>query len=757
MDSGFDTSYAHSIDGKPERDWELLKNHLSRVAEQAAAFADKFGSGSLGRTAGWLHDWGKLDPAFQRRLHGDSRPCDHAAQGAALAMQNHPKHIGRILAAVVAGHHAGLSDGVALNGTNPSRTLEDRIREAESRVSALKIRAGRDKIDVQSDAQLPPMRPTTGSYGFGIGFLIRFLFSALVDADRLATEAFYNEAESRPSVRRFEWAELSDLKGALDKYLDGFVGKTGELNVRRAKIFQAVRDQSDLDKGVFSLAVPTGGGKTLASLAFALDHAVQHNLDRVIVVIPFTSVVEQTAAVYRQALKPHDGSVLEHHSAFDEEVSIRTEGREITESLRLATQNWDAPLVITTAVQFFESLFSNRPAKCRKLHNIANSVIVLDEAQIMPLDLLCPAVRALDELACNYGCSIVLSTATQPPLETLGLRNVRHLIADASRLAADMQRVTVGHAGRWSDEDLASQIAAADRVLAIVNTRAHARALFRAVRDLPGARHLSTCMCAAHRLQVLEEIRDDLAHERPCRVVSTSLIEAGVDVDFGLVLRAEAGLDQIVQAAGRCNREFKHPLENSQVIVFEPDDEHKLKVLRINAEVAHDIFAEVAAGRLRDVLGPEAMTRYFSELYFRKGNGRNGSQTALDAKDILELMETRVGDCWFPFETVAARFRMIEDTMVPLIVNWRGEADDALQQLVHAPFPGTAARGLQRYVVNVPIKARAELMKRGAASMIRKEKFGDQFVQLDDMALYREDSGLDWTDPTFMTAETLLI
>ena len=761
MSSGYRGPYAHSIFDQPEDIWEPLSEHLARVADKAAQFANSFGAGELGNIAGWLHDYGKLDPAFQQRLRGSNERVDHAAPGAALATELYPLTLARILAAVVAGHHAGLADGVVLGDTNPGRILESRIAEAMPRLPALKTLAVEHGIAIPPLINPPKFNspPPDGSRGFRVGLFTRMLFSALIDADRLETEAFYDEVEKKPRKRGLN-ASLGDMRASLNGYLDTFAeSSSGKLKAIRAEILAEIRSGAARNKGAFSLSVPTGGGKTLASLAFALDHAELHDMRRVIVVIPFTSIVEQTSAVYRKALAPHEDSILEHHSAFDDEGARETLGVAITEKLQLATQNWDAPLVVTTAVQFFESLFANRTAKCRKLHNIANSVIILDEAQIMPSHLLRPCVLALEELTRNYGCSVVLSTATQPPLQhprfEHGLRGMHPLIADPTRLAAAMQRVAIEHAGRQADEALAGRIAEIEQVLVIVNTRAHARRLFGRIRALPGARHLSTLMCAAHRTQVLDGIRSDLNEKRPCRVISTSLIEAGVDVDFATVLRAEAGLDQIVQAAGRCNRESKRTPEESRVVVFEPEDGDKLKVLRTSTEVAQKIFRAVARGEFPDVLCPAAMEAYFRNLYFSKGDGREGRHDSLDERNIIELMNRRAADSWFPFETVATRFRMIEQTMAPLIVDWEGGAAEAIAYLkdTNHPFPGDAPRRLQRYLVNLPIKERARLVVRGAARVIRPDVFGEQFVVLDDPDLYTDAVGLDWTDPTFMEAE----
>jgi CRISPR-associated endonuclease/helicase Cas3 len=443
--------------------------------------------------------------------------------------------------------------------------------------------------------------------------------------------------------------------------------------------------------------VPTGGGKTLASLAFALDHAVKHGLDRVIVVIPFTSVVEQTAEVFRGALGDLKHVVLEHHGAFDDTKLARDDYRENSQDkLRLSQENWDVPIVVTTAVQFFESLFHNKTSRCRKLHNIARSVVILDEAQTLPLPVLRPAVLALDELARNYGTTLVLSTATQPALiETddptksfvHGLRNTRELMPDAPRLFQILKRVEVESVGARTDEELARSIANANQVLTIVNTRRHARELFQRIRNEPGARHLSTLMCAAHRAEVLEAIRMDLNEGRPARVVSTSLIEAGVDIDFPLVLRAEAGLDQIAQAAGRCNREGRRDAMASRVLVFEAEAANRHIEMSQRWAATQAVMRAIVRSEIAGTwLDPPAIEAYFRELYWVKGNEK------LDEYGILAALRAGAQPLRLPLETIARKFRMIDDSMVPILIAWDGKAGKRIDGLRHAEKVGGIAR-----------------------------------------------------------------
>jgi CRISPR-associated endonuclease/helicase Cas3 len=534
------------------------------------------------------------------------------------------------------------------------------------------------------------------------------------------------------------------------------------LNALRDDVLRAAMAKAAEPQGVFTLTVPTGGGKTLTSLAFALAHARAHGLDRVIVVIPFTSIIEQTASVYREALGTLGGAVLEHHSAFEMEREGQwADARVGPDRLRLAMERWDSPIVVTTAVQFFESLFSGRPSRCRKLHSVARSVVVVDEAQTMPLPLLRPCVAALKELARNYGTSVVLCTATQPALAEAGqpgehgfhggFREPCELAPDVPALFAALRRVTVRDIGTQDDAALAERIAASPQALCIVNQRAHARALFQVIRDLPGARHLSTCMHSVHRARALAEIRTDLKEGRPCRVVSTSLVEAGVDVDFPLVLRAWAGLDQIAQAAGRCNREFKRSAAESEVLVFETAEYDVIRPLIVHAEAGKEML------RLHkdDPFAPAAMRAFFEMLYSRKG------QPELDKHGVLEMCAEREGDLNFPFESIAAAMRFIDDVMVPVIVAKEeavpGEVAKLAHELLYAKGVGRIARQLGRYTVGVPRSARTKMVTAKLAEVIRGEDFGDQFVVLHNLDLYKPETGLEWDDVTFRTVEGLVV
>ena len=436
--------FAHTGDTSDQTDWHPLAAHLQGTGTKAADFLQAAGFGDFGRVAGLLHDIGKYASKFQRRLAGDTGRVDHSTAGAQVAVERFDWPIGKMLAFCVAGHHAGLANGV--NGEQIS-SLGDRLRRQIENLDPV----WEDEITLEAidhPRRLVPRNPATA--GFSAAFFIRMLFSALVDADFLDTEAYYDGLRAKIPIRGAH-PTLCRLRERLDRYLKALTRSSlaGPINALRAEILTHARGRATDAPGAFTLTVPTGGGKTLTSLAFALDHAACHGLARIIYVIPYMSIVEQTAAVFREALRSATSDdadfVVEHHTTFDEDRVGKREGRE---KLRLAMQNWDAPIIVTTAVQFFDSLFANRPSRCRKLDNIANSVVILDEAQTLPLQYLRPRVAALDELVRSWRTSVVLCTATQPRLSKNdqlpeGFENLRELAPEPKRLYEAFKRTRI--------------------------------------------------------------------------------------------------------------------------------------------------------------------------------------------------------------------------------------------------------------------------------------------------------------------------
>lgn len=747
---------AHSSLNLEQAPHQSLKEHADNVASLASEKATHFNCSALAYTMGLLHDLGKYSLPFQERLMGGKKRVDHSTWGAKLATQTYGP-IGYFLAYGIAGHHAGLANGNGFNGER--RSLNSRL---EDKTLPPLEAAWRNEISLPSKEEictpLQKIKPYEACEPFSLTFLTRMLFSALVDADYLDTEKYYDqftpEAQKRSETRSHTPPTLPELRSELDRYLSGFKADT-EVNRIRTEILSYARQQASEEPGLFSLNVPTGGGKTLTSLAFALDHAIKHGQRRVIFVIPFTSIVEQNAAVFRHALgRWGEHAVLEHHSAFSAPGADKgdPERYQSQQKLRLAMENWDAPIVVTTAVQFFESLFGSRPSECRKLHNVSNAVVVLDEVQTVPLKVLRPVVAALSELATNYRSSIVLCTATQPALEAPkfigGFRQVRPLVKDAATLERRLERVRVSHVGTLDDSTLSQKIRQEHQVLCIVNNRLHARSLYQSLSDLPGTWHLSTLMCARHRSQVLAEIRQCLTRKQDCRVISTSLVEAGVDISFPRVMRAEAGLDSIAQAAGRCNRNKEWPVEDSMVMVFanaNPDWAPPPELTQF-AQAAQEVLRKFH----NSPLSTKAIQSYFELLYWQQG------KQALDAKAIMAVIaESQIHN--LPMEEIAQKFRMIESHQRTVIIGWDDTARKALQALRFSDSIAGLARALQPYTVQIPQHGFEALLESGAVQAVSPNKWGEQFMELVNLDIYSNRYGLSWDDPHFMQSVNLVV
>ena len=754
------TYYAHSAGNLPYEHWQTMESHARNVGGMAAGFAAYFGAQEIARATGLLHDVGKYSPLFDKRLHGDPKRVDHSTAGAKIAVERWGVRLGKMMAFCIAGHHAGLANGAGEGGGRS--TLQQRLDWQFGADIPKLDEVWRQEIDLSETLPAPSVKPDAGDHPhFTCAFFIRMLYSCLVDADFLDTEAFYAKLEQRETVRGGH-PDLETLRPVFFDFINAFRRRATQapqateeqqrnaaLNRLRGEILDYAVAQAQQDTGLFSLTVPTGGGKTFTSMAFALEHAKRHNMRRVIYVIPFTSIIEQNTAEFRKAFgELGEQAVLEHHSTFDDG---KLQNEATKDKLRLASENWDAPIVVTTAVQFFESLFADRSSRCRKLHNIAGSVIILDEAQMLPLNLLLPIMQAIKELAQNYHCSVVMCTATQPAVQAengfyRGFENVREIAPKPTALFDKLRRTTVQHIGTQTDADLLAKLAEHPQMLVIVNNRRHARSLYDQAKHLDGTFHLTTLMCAKHRSQKLDEIRGRLKNGDPCCVIATSLIEAGVDVDFPLMMRAEAGLDSVAQAAGRCNREGKRPSENSFVWIFAPEDKW---------QAPPELAAQAAVMRLTadsfsdDLLSTQAVAAYFAELYQLKGS-------ELDNKKILKMHNDTGQSLDFPFQTIADKFRMIESHMQPLIIPFDGEAENLISSLHHADHIGGLLRKLQPYTVQIPEKALAALYKAGRIEPINEKNFGKQFYTLIGLDLYDEVAGLSWEDNAFIKTENLV-
>ena len=721
------TYYAHSAQDKlgnllPYEHWQTLQSHSVNVGEMAEDFARVFSAQEIAYQTGKLHDLGKYSEPFNQRLHGGPS-VDHATAGAKIAVERWGNVIGKLMAFCIAGHHAGLANG---NGEGDNRrTLKQRLALQFGADIPTLDNLWQQEIKLPKKLSAPPLKADAHHPFFSYAFFTRMLYSCLVDADYLDTQAFYLNLENKASERG-GYPDLNALQHNFNQFINDFrrciaqapeqteaEKRNAALNRLRGEILDHAVEQATQAQGLFTLTVPTGGGKTFTSMAFALEHAKQHGMRRVIYVIPFTSIIEQNAAEFRKAFgELGEQAVLEHHSTFDDG---KLQNEATKDKLRLASENWDAPIVVTTAVQFFESLFADRSSRCRKLHNIAGSVIILDEAQMLPLNLLLPIMQAIKELAQNYHCSVVMCTATQPAVQAengfyRGFENVREIAPKPTALFDKLRRTTVQHIGTQTDADLLAKLAEHPQMLVIVNNRRHARSLYDQAKHFDGTFYLTTLMCAKHRSQKLDEIRGRLKKGKPCRVIATSLIEAGVDVDFLLVMRAEAGLDSVAQAA----------------------------VMRLTA----DSFSD-------DLLSTQAVTAYFAELYQLKGS-------ELDNKKILKMHNDTGQSLDFPFQTIADKFRMIESHMQPLIIPFDVDAENLISSLHHADHIGGLLRKLQPYTVQIPEKALAALYKAGRIEPINEKNFGKQFYTLIGLDLYDEVAGLSWEDTAFLKGESLV-
>jgi CRISPR-associated endonuclease/helicase Cas3 len=667
---------------------QTLLAHLQGVAGLAAEFAAAFGSREQGFVAGLWHDLGKYRPEFQRRLAGEPIQAEHSGIGAAWA-SGYAQSSAAALAFVIAGHHTGLTSPCGSSVHSAPRPLSERLNTNKPRLAGLTFP---DEVRLASAPELPAFcarRPQTPGELRRLELWIRFLFSALTDADYLDTEKAVQPA--RACVRLPDAAP-----GSLVPLIETAIAKKGAelteearltaVNRARQDLSEACRTAADWPPGFFSLFAPTGSGKTLASMRFALRHAATHGLGRVIVVLPYTSIIEQNAEAYRAALGA--GHVIEHHSNYDPPEHAE----EIAEPWRLACENWDAPIIVTTTVQFFESLFSNRTSRCRKLHRIARSVVILDEVQSLPPEFLAPTTEALGELVRNYNCSVLLSTATPPALERrpslpVGIENIRPIVADPAALAERLERVHYhwptpgGAAMSW--EELTGALAGTPRALAILHLRKDARELAGLVREhrpVDPLFHLSALMCPAHRSAVLDQVRTTLRGGGPCRLVATQLVEAGVDLDFPVVYRALGGLDSMVQAAGRCNREGRP--EPGDVFIFRAPTGAPRGTPRRGLEIMEQLLA---SGAVTGTPSPEACLEYFRRFYFASDLDARGLQKSRAALD---------------YPKVAHDYRLIEDECTESVVVPYGEAPPLVAKTRNGGGRD-ALRRLQRYQVSV--------------------------------------------------------
>jgi CRISPR-associated helicase Cas3/CRISPR-associated endonuclease Cas3-HD len=683
-----------------------LKTHLASVSQLARKFLAGHPGADEAALAGMLHDLGKYGDRFQNRLKGMDSGLDHWSQGASLALTQF-----QAVAAALAiqGHHIGLQRGNKdslrqLLPENLATHLPQGIALSDPDIARLASRAAADGLDFPA----PTARVLTG-WGQAVAAMldVRMLFSCLVDADFLDTEAHFNgNLQGKQSRQEGEILDVQTALAALDARMAGLRAITqAQINVRDARqtLWNSVIRAGQLPRGLFTLTAPTGSGKTLAMLRFALEHAARHGMKRIVLAVPFLTVIEQTAREYRKVFAGFpDNFVLEHHSLAG--LGAETERQDAEGAgkcqRRLLSENWDAPIVLTTNVQLLESLFSNRSSSCRKLHNLMDSVILFDEAQSLPQHLAVPTLAALSHLSAAYRSTVVFATATQPAFNSLDMAVKKHAVngwqpqeamPEHPALFKALERVTV----RWPERDkkrtwpeLAAEISSANQVLVVVNLKRHALALLDVLAGTDGLFHLSTNLCAEHRRVVMDSVRAQLAEGKPCRLISTQCVEAGVDVDFPVVFRAMAPLESIAQAAGRCNREGRLNEQGrlGEVVVFDPSEEGGWR----KKFPTHSYFqATQVTQTLLNMQGnlnindPETFRVYYHRLY---DLSKPETQSADLQQAIKELDFARMADV----------YRIIENNAIQVLVPWkeRREEFDALKR--ESASTGISAHWMRR-------------------------------------------------------------
>ncbi|NMC86487.1 MAG: CRISPR-associated helicase Cas3' [Anaerolineaceae bacterium] len=725
--------YAHSL-GKEKAAWQTLTSHLKGTADLVLQLGQGTGVEPYAYVAALFHDLGKYSLLFQKRLQGSPLPVDHSTAGAKeieylYGANPQQRVIAEMLAYCIAGHHSGLMDFGSSIDLPTEGTLRGRLKKELPDYSAY---AGEAALPDPPFPTRLPLVPTSSTGKFSLSFFTRMIYSLLVDADFQDTETFFNGGK-RP---RGEFATIDTLLQRLELFLTKFPEPVTPVNQQRAQTLHECIAAAKQAPGLFTLTVPTGGGKTLSSLAFALTHAQRNHLSRVIYVIPYTTIIEQNASVFKACLG--EENVLEHHSNFDWEAASKAVGADVvddqtnlvTEKLKLSAENWDVPVVVTTNVQFFESLFANRSSRSRKVHNMARSVLIFDEAQMLPREYLEPCMRAVNELVTNYGASAIFCTATQPVLARFfpPASSFHEISHHPAQLYERYKRVQVTFDGKLTDVEVAQRLNEQEQGLCIVNTRRHAQALFKEL-ILEESFHLSTWMCPQHRHQVITEIRRRLQQGAPCRVVSTQLMEAGVDLDFPLGYRALAGIDSIIQAAGRVNREGR--LSSGMLHVFEPETASIRKLpqeLAQSAQVARSILDKYPA----DPICLEAIKDYYTLLYDVQG------KQAFDSHHILDCFEKEHSEPTdFSFATAAQNFKLIEENTVALVIPFADQVQELLEDRRLLAKPYLLLRKLQPYTINVFENELNNLQRKGAIHFVNEE-----IPVLQEMQFYSLKTGL---------------
>ena len=689
---------------------QMLKDHLCGTAELASCFAERFGKSDWGYCCGMLHDIGKYSLAFQEKIKNNSdKRVDHSTAGAKVCFEKGGMY--RFMSYCIAGHHSGLPDYGSSYDAGNAPTLEGRKRKRIEDYSAFKSEI---KIPEINAIPFDPLKEPDPD--FSLSVFIRMLYSCLVDADFLDTESFMKNGQTQRDSGENVDVLLKRLKDHVEDWL--LNEDTDTVNGRRTEILRHCFESGRRESGIFQLTVPTGGGKTIASLAFALQHAVENQMDHVIYVIPYTSIIEQNAEVFRRILG--DQNVLENHYNVDYESS------EELKPMQLASENWDKPVVVTTNVQFFESLFANKSSRCRKLHNIANSVIIFDEAQMLPTDYLKPCIAMMEELVGNFRSSIVLCTATQPALTSFFRRKmpVTELCPRVEEQFRFFERVTFKNVGIVSEDELIEKLEREDQALCIVNTKKRAQRIYQKMNG-KGVFHLSTTMYPKHRRRILEKIRKLVKNGERCILVSTSLVEAGVDLDFRAVYRQLAGVDSMIQAAGRCNREGKRDAKDSFAYIFQFEEKEYVPGQQLQIDVSKMLLSGGV-----DISSLRGIEKYFEALYHFRGE-------SLDKKKIFEEFKKQK----YNFAKAAREFKLIEENTLTVFVSREDEAEELLRLIKCQGYTKLGMRKAGQYCVQL---YEGDIEKLQGVGMLRpiSEDIED-FFELVDKEQYTEEMGLD--------------
>lgn len=698
----------------PENEWQTLDEHLHKTAFLAKKKAQAFGADGLGHAAGMLHDIGKASVAFQNRLKGSSNPVDHKSAGTIESYRRYGRFLGKILAYIIFGHHSGLPDDIS---DGRSHGLSDVLENKDNYITEYNA----ETYPIESCMPKQPVANSIQQKAMYLTMLIRMLYSCLVDADYLDTESFIQPEKYHQRIKSTK--SLEELMPQFNAKKEELLSQSSKrpINILRKEILENCLNAGSLPKGVYFLTVPTGGGKTLSSLAFAFEHAKTHkDIKKVIYAIPFTSIIEQNANVFKQIFGQE--AVLEHHSNYD----VSDDENDVN---RLACENWDAPLIVTTNVQLLESLFSSKPSRARKVHAMANSIIILDEAQMLPESVLLPSLSALQCLCANFGSTVLFCSATQPAIKPEWIDGIKphEIIPDPADLYIKLKRTNINKLGTISDRDLAVQMISYDQVLCIVNTRKHAKKLFNLISDNAGVYQLSALMCPAHRSLILAEIKENLKNRKRCIVISTQLIEAGVDIDFPVVFRSSAGIDSIAQAAGRCNREGKQ--KTGQVYVFKPEEGLPRGWFSRMAQYGEEILSEYD-----DPLSPDAIEQFFRLRY---GLGAN-----LDENRIMENLIKGANDISFQFREIDEQFKLIKSPTFSIIIPFNNEASQIIEEAKNSLYPGSYLRKLQKYSVSVYEYDLIKLKKKGVLTELCDNHFILTVNELDFQNVYSDKLGL---------------